>query len=218
MTFLNVTIAVLLFVALLVLLLLVSPLWLRIKYAEGITVYAGVGPVRTKLYPSKEKNKKKSEQKKKKKKKKKKSAKPPAQPSAADTQKKQTTKSVSHKEADDEISAKEVLDFVLDILERVVDLFHKKAKIKIDALRVVVSKPDAADTAIQFGLCSGLVSSILAFTSNFGKSMIKDKNVSIVPDFITGKSRVETDVTLSVKACHAATMLLKMFYEKTLKN
>ncbi len=215
MTFLNVTIAVLLFVALVVLVLLVSPLWLRIKYTEGITVYAGIGPVRTKLYPSKEKDKKKTAQKKKKKKK---STKPPAQPLSDDTQRKQTTKSVSHKEADDEISAKEVLDFVLDILERVVDLFHEKAKIKIDALRVVVSKPDAADTAIQFGLCSGLVSSILAFTSNFGKSVIKDKNVSVVPDFIAGKSRVETDVTLSVKVCHAAIMLIKMFYEKTLKN
>lgn len=231
MTFLNVIIAIFLVLILLFLALWLSPLWIRIRYVETFTVYAGLGPVRMKLYPSKEKEKKKKKPKKKKNQK----TTPaehrdevqkeqhtevqnePIQREKSDTQNKQTVKKGTQKKADDEMGVKEVLDFVLDILTRVIDLFHKRAKIKIDALRVVVSKPDAADTAIQFGLCSGIVSSILAFTSNFGKSVIKDKNISVVPDFITGKSSVETDVTLSVRVCYAAIMLLKMFYDKTFK-
>ena len=44
---------------------------------------------------------------------------------------------------------------------------------------------------------STIVSNILAFTSNFRKAFIKGENVEIVPDFVSGKGRLEADITLS---------------------
>lgn len=217
MTFLNVFIAVLLCLAVIVAVLLILPISLRVKYCDGVVVFAGVGPVRIKLYPS-DKKKKKSKKKDKKK----------SVPNSGKTAK-ATAESVgqktssapaktSTKEQDDGISVGEVLELVKDIVEHVAELFKKRATIKINVLKVVVSKPDAADTAIQFGICSGIVSSILAFTSYFGKSVIKDKNVRVEPDFITGKSRIETDITLSVRVCFVLSMLLKMLLKDDTAN
>ena len=209
MTVVNIVVAVVLGLAVLFGIVWFAPLWIRVVYQNELRVYAGIGPVYKKLVPSNPKKEEKTDSKKKQQKKIKKSS------DKTDDEAKQTQTSESPENSDagennKKTSVGEVLGTVKEILEQVLDLFHKKAKIKIDALNVVVSKEEAADTAIQFGLCSGIVSAILALASSFGKSKIKDENVSIVPDFISGKSRIETDVTMSVKTCHVAVLAVKL--------
>ena len=79
-------------------------------------------------------------------------------------------------------------------------MLGKKAKIEIDELCVVVSKPDAADTAVQFGICNGIVVSLLALADSFGKAKIRHENISVSPDFILGKSTLCINITLSAPA------------------
>ena len=217
LVFLKVFIVVLLSLAAIVGIALVLPLSVRVKYRKGMNIYAGVGFVKIKVYPSKKEKEKKTSSKETKDEQTNTVSKKDAPESKSQTTGQTTAQATSHK-SDDDMSVKEVLDFAKDILSRVLELFSKKAKIRIDALKVIVSKPDAADTAIQFGICSGIVSTILAFTSNFGKSVIKDKNVRIEPDFITGKSSVEVDFTLSVKVIHVLSMFLKMLLEDDTTN
>ena len=233
MTFLNVFIAVILCLAALVGIVLILPLSLRVMYRGTTTVFAYIGPVRFKVYPSEDKSE--TQKRKQKGKKHQKTSVKDDRENVQQKTKEQTPNrtesqseskcenkaenvsrraqsSASHKSVD-KSDIGEILGFVKDIVEKIAELFSKHAKIRIDALKVVVSKDDAADTAIQFGLCSGIVSSILAFTSYFGKAVIKDKNVRVEPDFISGKNSVETDITLSVRTCFVLSTLIKIFFE-----
>ena len=213
MTVVNVVVAVFLCLAVLFGVVCFLPLSVRVSYRNELFVYAGIGPFSKKLVPSApEKEKKKQKKKKKKPKKKSNSAK-----KKADGKQKTVSESSGKTSGKDsgKMSVSEVLETVQYVVGQVLDLFHKKAKIRIDALNVVVSRPDAADTAVQFGLSSGVVSAILALASDFGKSVIKDENISVVPDFISGKSSIETDITLSVKVCHVAVLALKMLFRRS---
>ena len=207
MTVVNIVVAVVLSLAVLLGVIWFAPLWIRVVYQNELRVYAGMGPVYKKLVPSNPKKEEKTDNKKKKKIKK---FSDKTEDVCKQTQSPDSSEKTDTSENNKKMSVGEVLGTVKEILEQVLDLFHKKAKIRIDALNVVVSREEAADTAIQFGLCSGIVSAILALASAFGKSIIKDENVSIVPDFITGKSRIETDVTMSVRTCHVIVLAIKL--------
>ncbi len=193
-TVLYIILAVVAIASALLVFVLASPLSLRIRYVESLEVFAGLSFVKFKVFPKAEKQKKKQ------KKKVKKKAKTPA-PKGKETesgssrpQKNGTDIKTDAKKG----SVKETLTLVLEIVKSVFDTFGKRTQISIDLLKVVISKPDAADTAIQFGLCTGIVSNLLAFTSNFRKASINEENILVEPDFITGKSSLELDITLKI--------------------
>ena len=209
---LYVILAVLSVILLLLLFVLFSPLSVRIKYSEGIEVYAGISFIKTRLVPGKEKKHKPGKPKTEKRVKKVKEEK---KKSEAEKEKSTEEAPVQEKKKG---SLKDTLTLVFDIAKSVLQMMGKKAKIKIDGLNVVVSKPDAADTAIQFGVCNGLVSTFLAFTSNFGKSEINSENISVVPDFVTGKSRIDADITLSARTVSILLSLLKGYMKNQSKK
>lgn len=192
--------AILAVILLLLLFVLLSPLSVRIKYKEVLEVYAGLSFIKIKLVPGKEKKQKKKKVKKAEKVNKEK--KKPEVPQ----EKNREASSVQEKKKG---TIKDTLTLVFDLVKSVLEMMGKKAKIRVDGLNVVVSKPEAADTAIQFGICNGLVSTFLAFTSNFGKSQIKSENVSVVPDFVSGKSKIDADITLSARTGSILLSLLK---------
>ena len=201
---LYVILAILAAILLLLLFVLFSPLWVRVKYSERLEVYAGLSFIKIKLVPGKEKKEKKI--------KKKKAAKKEAKENKEKEKNENPQESKTEEAPDSEKkkgSVKDTLTLVLDIAKSVLEMMGKKAKIRVNRLSVSVSKPDAADTAIQFGICNGLVSTFLAFTSNFGKSEIKGENISVVPDFVSGKSTIEADITLSAKTVSILLSLLK---------
>ena len=206
---LYVILAILSVILLLFLFVLFSPLSVRVKYDDGVEVVAGISFIKIRLVPGKEK---KQKQKKTKTAKKAKQGEIKPEPSK---DKKEEDTSVPEKKKS---SLKDTLTLVFDIVKSVLEMMGKKAKIKVDGLNVVVSKPDAADTAIQFGICNGLVSTFLAFTSNFGKSQIKSENISVVPDFVTGKSKIDVDITLSVRTVSILLSLLKGYMKNQSKK
>ena len=106
----------------------------------------------------------------------------------------------TEKEADEKKgSVKDTLSMVLDMIKRFGEMTGKSGKIKISELKIIVSKPEAEQTAVYFGICCGIVSNILAACSLFGKSTIKEENVSVTPDFCGEKSRAIVDVTISFR-------------------
>ncbi len=211
MTVLLVILAVLGAVLVALLLVLLLPLSVRVKYAETLEVFAGIAFVKFKVFPKEETEKKGKKEKKKVKKSADKQVPEPQDKTPEHTMPRQ---SGEDKEQPKKKGISDTLKLVFEIIKSVFDVMGKRAKITIDELYVVVSKPDAADTAVQFGLCGGIVSNILAFTSNFKKAVINDEKVGVVPDFITGKSGFRTDITLSI----AAGSLLMSFIKGYLKG
>ena len=205
-TVLLVVLAVFAVIAAIVLFVLLSPLSVRIRYDEQLLVVAGFSFIKYKVVPKDGKNKKRHKQKKKEAAKKS----PPAH-DAVKTQKTQSSNtSQAEKKAKKEIS--ETLKLVFEIIKSLFDALGKHASIKIDSLNVVVSKPDAADTAVDFGICTGIVSNILAFTSGFKKSYINSENVSVVPDFVSGKGSLKIDITLSAPVHSLLFGLIKGYF------
>ena len=212
MTVLLVILAVLGAVLVLLAAAMLLPLSVRLRYAETLEVFAGVSFVKFKVFPKD----KKEEPEKEKKKKNLAVKSSPRKISEADKPKPVLADKHDNKENKKSIS--DILKLVFEIIKSVFDVMGRRAKIRVDELKVVISKPDAADTAVQFGLCGGIVSNILAFTSNFAKADIKDENISLVPDFVTGKSSVRMDVTLSVTAGSLIVSIVKGYLKGTMKK
>lgn len=198
--------------AILVLLTLVlfSPLWVRVRYEEALSVVAGLAFIRFKVYPVSEKKKKE------------KSGKTDMRENTGkvpfEHSKEKTKQTEENTAPQKKSSALDTLTLVLDILKSVTRMLGKSAKVDIKKLVCVVSKPDAADTAIQFGLCSGVISTILALCSNFGKCKIDNRNVGASMDFLSGKSRVEADITLSAKTIAILASLIKGYMKNLLRK
>lgn len=197
MTVLLVILAVVGIVAAMLAAVLLSPLSVRIRYGQTLEVYAGLSFVKFKVFPKKEKKKKEKI----------KTKKTPSAKAVPKTPKTRladdNTKTAYEKTDGQKANKKELSDtlkLVFEIIKSVFDVMGKRASIRIDELYAVISKPDAADTAVAFGLCGGILSNILAFASNFRKAVINDKNIGIEPDFVTGKSRFSADITISIMA------------------
>ncbi len=195
-TVLYIILAVVATVALLLVFALVSPLSVQIRYVNSLEVFARYSFIKIRIYPKREKKKTGKPKKEKKKKHHTPSEKKPEASEncdkAEDGGKKASEKPKS--------PVKEILVLVYEVVKSTFETFGNRAEIDIDLLKVVVSKPDAADTAVMFGICGGIVSNILAFTSNFRRANISDENIHIEPDFLTGKSRLAVDITVRIGA------------------
>lgn len=172
---------------LLLALVLALPLCVRVVYKDTLSVYVGLSFIRIRILPKKEKKKKA-------KKKKTKIKQPEISVHKGDVKENTDTQKAEQKSKK---PLSETLSLIFDIIKSFLDMMGKKSKIEIDELSVVVSKTDAADTAVQFGICNGIVTSLLVLTDGFGKAKIKSEKVSVCPDFISGKSTLSTDITLS---------------------
>lgn len=197
MTVLIAVLAVVVLLAAILLFVFLAPLSVRILYDQSLEVYAGVSFLKFKVFP-------KTEKKKKSKKTRRKKAKTKAGATSSATPEDKSAETDAEKSADGRKKTKaplsETLGLVFEIIKSVFDVMGRRALIKIDMLEVTVACPEAAETAVKFGLCGGIVSNILAFTSNFGKAEIKDERVFVRPDFVSGKGSLRTDITLSVPA------------------
>ena len=181
------------FLAAVIVFVLCSPLWVRVVCADKTEIFAGISFIKIKLYPAAQKKKAKKRAKKKEKK-------PEISKGHIAESSQNTKKNISEKEETPKKSISDTLSLILDVVKSFFEMMGKRSKITIDKLWVVVSKEDAADTAVYFGVCNGIVASIIAFTSNFGKAEVNHDNIYVSPDFLTGKSSVSADVRLSVPA------------------
>ena len=102
----------------------------------------------------------------------------------------------------------ESLSLVRDIVFETARSFSKYAVIKVTKLSVVVSCEMAADTAIMFGIANGLVSSAIALCESFRIFIIKDGAICVYQDYISGKSKLSLDISLSIRVYHILLCLL----------
>ena len=195
MTVIYIILAVILAILLVLAIALVSPLFVRILYRETLEVYAGLSFVKIRIFPKKEKKQRRKS----------KSVKSAARKADEGDETKAGEKSGKSSggrtnSPKEKKSVKDTLLLITDLIKSFLDVMGKRATFKVDVLKAVVSRPDAADTAVQFALCQGAVSTLLALSSEFSKSKINSENVIVTPDFITGKSSLEADISLSAPA------------------
>ncbi len=96
----------------------------------------------------------------------------------------------------------ENLTLLKNILTETSALFSKHACIKIKRLSVIVSCPDAADTAVLFGIANGVVSSVMGIIEGFRVFDTKNASVGVYQDYTSGKSRLLTDISFSMRVFH----------------
>ncbi len=216
-TVLKIVLIILVTVCVLLATVFMLPAKITVRYSESAEVYAGLGFLKFRLYPGKKKQKDgnaesaKEEIKKDENQAGRKNGDSGQSPDKKDGSDKKSTKQESENKKG---SVSDMLNFVLDAVKSILNLLGNKAKITVNRLTVVVAKENAADTAIQFGICCGIVSSALAFCSNFKKCKINDDNVGVYPDFVSGKGSVEADISLQASLFSIAVCAVKILLKK----
>lgn len=203
---LKVIACVIAFLLALVLAILFTSLRVRVLYDKSLKVYAHFGLFKFRLYPKKEKQKNERQ---------KPHSKKDSQiesifVSGADKNAQRSQKGIESKN-DNQENTLDTLKLIYETVKSLADMLGKSGKIQIRALKVSVSRPDAGDTAIQFGICHGAISGIIALTSLFGKSKICEKNIEVTPDFLSGKSKIYADIEIGAKTVFVLKSLIFTF-------
>ena len=95
---------------------------------------------------------------------------------------------------------REKLDMILAILKKLYDETHGKLKIHLRRMQITVGAEDAAKTAILYGVILQGASYILNFIEEgFNPIDRKYGDVSVSPDYLSGKCKADIDIRLSVK-------------------
>lgn len=91
------------------------------------------------------------------------------------------------------------LSLLKQILIKTSEKYSKHARIKVNKLKVTVSCPEAADTAVLFGIANGAVCSIAGIIESFGTFGIEQGAIGVYQDYLSGKSKLEVDISLSMR-------------------
>ena len=96
-------------------------------------------------------------------------------------------------------SLTENLALLKNILVQTSERFSKYASIKVKKLKDTDSCPEAADTAVLFGIANGVVCSIVGIIESFSMFSIEKGAVGVYQDYISGKSTFEADIHFSMR-------------------
>lgn len=102
----------------------------------------------------------------------------------------------------------EKLTLVMNILLQTAQSFSKYATIRLRKFSVIVSCDTAADTAILFGIANSLVSSMLGICDSFRVFKTETGAVSVYQDYLSGKSTLILDISLSMRVFQVLLCLL----------
>ena len=199
MIFLYILLAVIALIALVIAVIYFAPISARIIYDGKLRYCVRILFIRYTQYPKKEKKNRKKH------KHKQSTVSEKSETTSDDgiktSSQKNTNEATNEDDEDFDLSGldspKEALQLLIDMLKNLFDAIGDEGKIKIRKLMVTASKPDAADTAVLYGIYGGLVTTALAMASEFSKCRINEKNVGVIPDFATGKSKIDVDITIS---------------------
>ena len=201
-------------ILLLIVLLLILPVGIRIKYDNDFFLYVSIGFVRIKVIPSKQKKirisdyserklerQRKRQQKKDAKKEKKKAV-------NTKKEKKDNVLTARLKNFD---TAPDMIEQLYDMLALVSDKFAKRLTVKIFKLDAIIGSDNAAKTAIIYGGACSLAGCISAFLDQHMK--LKKRNeasINISPDFLSEKTTVKADVLMTVTIGGVFTFLFEI--------
>lgn len=180
--------------------LILIPVSIKIGYKEDVTLSVGVPGIYFPILPKKEK-KAKPLSKKKYEKLLLKDAERAEKKRLADQKKAQKKKDAAKaKQAEKEQKAKDAemadepstMSLILRIVGGVLDTFFGKLRVKIARVNIVVGGPDAAKTALTYGIVSQGVAYLMELIATKTK-MTRARNtyVSVVPDFLVSKTTAD---------------------------
>lgn len=174
-------------------LLLSLKITLRITYEDSLRVYLKVFFVKTRLYPSKKKEKKYPHSMSKRK----------AQKIKDSLQKKSKPKKKKKKEEkpiekNDLIS---IVSITTNFVKNFISTFTRAVRVKFSRMHITVASEDAATTAILYGAITQSVNVLFPLIDNIKsvKKLPSGKELSVRADFLTDKPTVDIDINLYVR-------------------
>ncbi len=172
---------------------------LNIVYRDKLSIYLRVLFIKVQLYPTKEKkfNAKKHEKRLKKKKNK-------SNPVIRD----------NSQEEKPPATITDNIKLVTEILSVFFKALPRHLHVKLAKLHIKVATGDAAQTAILFGAVSGAVACLVELLDSITNlSRLKTKSISIVPDYLSDKSDVDINLSLSINSFGAIATLGKLLWK-----
>ena len=106
---------------------------------------------------------------------------------------------------------REKLDMILAILKKLYDETNGRLKIHLRRMQITVGAEDAAKTAILYGVVLQGASYILNFIEEgFNPIDRRYGDVSVSPDYLSGKCKADIDIRVSVKLWRLARIVIVM--------
>ena len=121
---------------------------------------------------------------------------------------------------------KEILELIKIVLENVMSPFGKYLKVEIVRMKIRLGTDDSAKTALLYGGVCQLVAYIVELFSNLTNVDVKKRDsITVIPDFLEGKTDADINITLGLRGWHAVSLAIKFFMgyikkrnEKTLQK
>ena len=122
--------------------------------------------------------------------------------------------------SDQELGVLDKINSFKDMISVIFKAFGKYLHVKLAKIHITVATGDAAQTAILYGAVSGAVACIIEIIDNITNlKKIKSSSVLIAPDFVSQKSEVKINITLSLSVYGALVTLAKSLWRYViLKN
>ncbi len=205
----------------LILLLLFSVAKAEIRSDDTLSLFAGIGIIKFRILPKKEKKPpavssfsqkkylkklKREEEKAEKRRAEKEKKKEPEK--EKDEKKEQEKPKKSFSEKFDEFS--NLLSAIVETAGR----YSKKLRIRIDDLTISVGASDAADVAWSYGAISQSAAYLLEFLDVKTTLTFKEGAVDVRADFISGKIGFSADVTVGIRLINAVRIGLSILFKK----
>lgn len=197
-------------IILLFVLLCLLPVGIRIKYEKEFCLYVSIGFINIKAIPARKKKIKISDYSKRKLEKKQ---------NKQDKKKKAVTTGIKKEKKDSVLSARlknidtapDMIEQLYDMLALVSDRFARRLTVKVFTLDAMIGSDNAAKTAILYGgACSaaGCISSFLDQHMSLKKR--NSAAIRISPDFLSEKTIVSADVSMTVRIGGMITFLFEI--------
>jgi len=192
-------------ILLLLVILLIIPIGIRIKYDKDFSMFVTAGLIKVKILPAKQKKirisdyseKKLERQRRKQQKKEEKKAKKKKKPEATEEKEKKDSVLVSRLKNID--TAPDMIERLYDMLLIVSDKFAKRLTVKIFRLDAIIGSDNAAKTAILYGGACNAAMLISAFLDqHMTVKKRRGASVNIAPDFLAEKPLVSADAQMTV--------------------
>ena len=108
----------------------------------------------------------------------------------------------------------DTVSVITALVKKIVSRFFRHLRIDVAKIYVSVGTPDAAKTAVLYGVvCQGVayLCEILERITNVKKT--KKTEVSVVSDFVSGKTRADINISFSLVVWQALDILLSAAFE-----
>ena len=203
-------------ILLLLFLLCLLPVGIRIKYDKEFFMYIAVGFVKIQKVPAKKKKIRVSDYSKRKlekeeRKRKRKLAKKEKKKEKKSGKKAEKKDSVLVSKLKDKETRFATVEYLYDMLTLVADKFAKRLTVKVFTLDAVIGSDNAAKTAVIYGSACSAAGCISAFLDQHMKLKKKNKrSINIAPDFLSEKTAVSADVSMSIRIGGIFTFLFEI--------